>query len=50
MMQWKRMGFDLASLEPALHERPAQVHALYASVESTIILAIGIEVDGTSSR
>ena len=41
MLQWKRMGFDLASLEPALSMHDLQhVHALYASVESTIILAI----------
>ena len=41
MLQWKRMGFDLASLEPALSMKDLhQVHALYASVESTIILAI----------
>ena len=41
MLQWKRMGFDLASLEPALSMNDLhQVHALYASVESTIILAI----------
>lgn len=41
MLQWKRMGFDLASLEPALSTNDLhQVHALYASVESTIILAI----------
>jgi len=41
MLQWKRMGFDLSSLEPALFMNDLhQVHALYASVESTIILAI----------
>ena len=41
MLQWKRMGFDLSSLEPALAMNDLhQVHALYASVESTIILAI----------
>lgn len=41
MLQWKRMGFDLASLEPALSMNDLhQVHALYATVESTIILAI----------
>jgi len=41
MLQWKRMGFDLASLEPALSMNDlSQVHALYASVESTITLAI----------
>ena len=41
MLQWKRMGFDLASLEPALSMSDLhQMHALYASVESTIILAI----------
>ena len=35
------MGFDLSSLEPALFMNDLhQVHALYASVESTIILAI----------
>lgn len=41
MLQWKRMGFDLATLEPALAMSDMnQVHALYASVESTIVLAI----------
>ena len=41
MLQWKRMGFDLASLEPALSMNDLdKLHALYASVESTILLAI----------
>lgn len=41
MLQWKRMGFDLASLEPALSMHDLHhVHALYSSVESAIILAI----------
>lgn len=41
MLQWKRMGFDLAALEPALSINDlSQVHALYSSVESNITLAI----------
>ena len=41
MLQWKRMGFDLSALEPALSMNDLHhVHALYASVESSIILAI----------
>ena len=41
MLQWKRMGFDLASLEPALSMNDlSEMHALYVSVESTITLAI----------
>jgi len=41
MLQWKRMGFDLSSLEPALSMKDiAHVHALYSTVESMITLAI----------
>ena len=41
MLQWKRMGFDLAALEPALvlHDI-AESHAIYEGVESDIIQAI----------
>ena len=41
MLQWKRMGFDLSALEPALSMNDMQeVHAVYASVEADIRLAI----------
>lgn len=41
MLQWKRMGFDLASLEPALSMNDIPpIHALYSSIETMITLAI----------
>ena len=41
MLQWKRMGFDLSALEPALSMNDMQeVHAVYAAVEMDIRLAI----------
>ena len=41
MLQWKRMGFDLSALEPALSMNDIQeVHAVYAAVETDIRLAI----------
>ena len=41
MLQWKRMGFDLSALEPALSMNDMQeVHAVYAAVETDIRLAI----------
>ena len=41
MLQWKRMGFDLSALEPALSMKDmSEVHAIYAAVEADIILAI----------
>ena len=41
MLQWKRMGFDLSALEPALSMNDMQeVHAVYAAVEADIRLAI----------
>ena len=41
MLQWKRMGFDLSALEPALSMNDMEeVHAVYASVEADIRQAI----------
>ncbi len=41
MLQWKRMGFDLSALEPALSMNDMQeVHAVYTAVETDIRLAI----------
>lgn len=41
MLQWKRMGFDLSALEPALVlSDVSQSHAIYQKVESDIVLAI----------
>lgn len=41
MLQWKRMGFDLAALEPAMATKDtAKAHAIYASVEQDIVRAI----------
>ncbi len=41
MLQWKRMGFDLSALEPALVlSDVSQSHAIYEMVESDIVLAI----------
>ena len=41
MLQWKRMGFDLSALEPALSMNDMrEIHAVYASVETDIRQAI----------
>lgn len=41
MLQWKRMGFDLSALEPALvMSDVSKSHAIYEAVESDIICAI----------
>ena len=41
MLQWKRMGFDLAALEPAMASNDmAKAHTIYAGVEADIIMAI----------
>ena len=41
MLQWKRMGFDLSALEPALSMNDMEeVHAVYAAVETDVRLAI----------
>ena len=41
MLQWKRMGFDLSALEPALVLSDLnESHAIYSGVESDIICAI----------
>lgn len=41
MLQWKRMGFDLSALEPALSMSDMnEAHALYAMVEQDIKTAI----------
>lgn len=41
MLQWKRMGFDLSALEPALViSDVSKSHAIYEAVESDIICAI----------
>ena len=41
MLQWKRMGFDLSTLEPALvMSDVSKSHAIYETVESDIICAI----------
>mgnify|MGYP006240117685 CR=1 FL=1 len=41
MLQWKRMGFDLSALEPALvMSDVSESHAIYETVESDIICAI----------
>jgi len=41
MLQWKRMGFDLSALEPALViSDVSKSHAIYESVESDIVCAI----------
>lgn len=41
MLQWKRMGFDLSALEPALViSDVSKSHAIYETVESDIICAI----------
>ena len=43
MLQWKRMGFDLAMLEPALSmKNMSDAHHLYASVERTVSKAIDL--------
>ena len=41
MLQWKRMGFDLAALEPAMatHDMD-KAHTIYSAIEQEIILAI----------
>jgi len=41
MLQWKRMGFDLAALEPAMatHDMD-KAHAIYSTIEQEIISAI----------
>lgn len=41
MLQWKRMGFDVSELEPALslHDDPS-IHQLYLSVEEKIRTAV----------
>lgn len=41
MLQWKRMGFDLAALEPAMATNDlTKAHAIYTTVEGDIIQAI----------
>ena len=41
MLQWKRMGFDLAALEPAMAATNMdKAHMIYAAVESDITTAI----------
>jgi DNA-binding transcriptional ArsR family regulator len=41
MLQWKRMGFDLAALEPAMASNDmGKAHTIYAGVEGDIIMAI----------
>jgi hypothetical protein len=41
MLQWKRMGFDLAELEPAMTMQDLdQAHGLYKSIEHTVTQAI----------
>lgn len=41
MLQWKRMGFDLSDLEPALSlSDMGQAHELYRATESNVTLAI----------
>ena len=41
MLQWKRMGFDLADLEPAMSMQDLDAaHALYKSTEQTVTKAI----------
>ena len=41
MLQWKRMGFDLSALEPALSMNDMnEAHGLYAVVERDIKTAI----------
>ena len=41
MLQWKRMGFDLAALEPAMASNDmVKAHTIYAGVEADIIMAI----------
>ena len=41
ILQWKRMGFDLAALEPAMASNDmVKGHAIYAGVEADIIMAI----------
>ena len=41
MLQWKRMGFDLSALEPALViSDVSKSHAIYETVESDIVCAI----------
>ena len=41
MLQWKRMGFDLSMLEPALVvQNMDEAHRLYGDVEETVALAI----------
>jgi hypothetical protein len=43
MLQWKRMGFDLSELEPALaFEDLDRAHALYAQTEQRITGAIDV--------
>ena len=43
MLQWKRMGFDLVALEPALSMNDMQVaHSLYTEVEQQITKAIDL--------
>ena len=41
MLQWKRMGFDLSELEPALaYNDPLRAHELYATVQQHVTKAI----------
>jgi hypothetical protein len=41
MLQWKRMGFDLAALEPAMATpQMEKAHAIYSDVENDIMTAI----------
>ena len=41
MLQWKRMGFDLSALEPAMATNDlAKAHGIYTGVERDIIMAI----------
>lgn len=41
MLQWKRMGFDLAALEPAMATNDLEkAHTIYTGVENAITMAI----------
>jgi len=43
LLQWRRMGFDVSDLEPALDAEPDRMETLYRDVEQRVRFAIDLE-------
>ena len=43
LLQWRRMGFDVSDLEPALDAEPERMETLYRDVEQRVRAAIDLE-------